>query len=103
MSDPAIPITRTIPLACGAETGALAALSDAPFTARLLPGGRRLAVTYDLRRIDRGGVEAALAAAGLVLADGPWVRLRRRWTAFREGNLRAQASIVHRCCSDPPE
>ena len=103
MEHATIPLTTVIALAAAVDAGALAALAEAPFTLRLLPGGRRLAVRYDLQRVDRAGVEAVLAAAGLALADGPWIRLRRRWAAFRENNLRSQAGIVHRCCSDPPD
>jgi hypothetical protein len=69
---------------------------------RLLPGGTRLEVSYDLRLIALPQVAARLSGAGLSLADGILARMARAWAGFKDENRRDQSEIVHQCCNVPP-
>ena len=69
---------------------------------RLLRGGLRLEVRYDLRHMGLPQVAERLLRAGLPLANGILARLARAWAGFKDENRRDQAEIVHQCCNIPP-
>lgn len=98
-------VTRGIALAKAAEAAALTRAGAIPgvVAVHATVGARRLDVTYDLEGLDIGRLTEALAAVGLVPATGWLARVRRRWAAFQDGNLRDQAKIVHQCCNVPPK
>ena len=70
---------------------------------RLLSGGTRLEVRYDLRIITLPQVADRLTGAGLPLSRGILSRLARAWAGFKDENRRDQAGIVHQCCNLPPD
>jgi hypothetical protein len=67
-------------------------------------GGRRVKVSYDLRRLRLDDVEKTAAAAGGVPARGLFAALWRNWAAFTEENkLACVRAEVRPCCSRPPD
>ncbi|CUW40250.1 protein of unknown function [Magnetospirillum sp. XM-1] len=100
-------LTRTLSLSLSgrADPSAIAALSrpEGLLDLHATDDGRAVRVSYDLRHVTLAALEQWMAANGLVLSDGLWARLRRRWLAFKDDNRRDQAAIVHQCCSVPPD
>ncbi len=102
MSDGIVSMSRTFTLATPAGEASLARLRSAEgITAvRGEAGARRIEVAFDLACLDGADVVSILERSGLALADGFLARLSRRWSDFRENNLRDQSKIKRRCCGN---
>ncbi len=101
MTEPRLTMSRAFALAAPADEASLSKLRSTAGIASVRAGAgmRRIEVCFDLRCLDGTEVERTLRLAGLPLSDGFFARLSRRWSAFREKNLRDQSKIEHRCCS----
>lgn len=100
MTTEALVVTRSFPL--HGDGAAATALRGLPGVEAVQPasGGRRLRISYDLRRIGFAEVERALGGP----AGGLAASVRRGWAVFTERNILASARAEARpCCSRPPD
>jgi len=105
MTDIPLIRTRILALARLADPAVVARVgaSDGIMAIHILPGQRRLEVSYDLRRVKLPDLTARLAAEAMPLSRSPLARLARALAAFKDENRLDQAEVVHHCCSAPPE
>lgn len=103
MTHDPLTVTRTIRLARpdngNAELALATTLGVLGVTAT---EGRRLKVTYDLRRLRLEDVLRVMTGCGTSPSSSPLTRLRLWLAGFEEDNLLDQAKLVHHCCSVPP-
>lgn len=94
--------TRILSLARPVE-GSLPSPGHGIESLRLLPGGVRLEVRYDLRVITLSQVVERLLGSGVSLSTGLFARIARAWAGFKDENRQDQSAIVHQCCNVPPD
>ncbi len=97
--------TRRFGLAVADDGRAAAAIGAMPGVLEAVTSGegRRMTVTYDLRRVGGEDIERRLDEVGARPAPGPLETLRRRFARFTEANLLDQSRLEHHCCSQPPD
>lgn len=95
-------VTRTLMLTEPANDLQIARLSELEGVIQVAssPDHRRLEVTYDVRGTVMEALEKVAPTLGLTLSRALVARLSRKWSAFQDDNLRTQAKLEHRCCSD---
>lgn len=94
-------VTRTMGLAEPADEAQIARLAELEGVVEVTasPNRTRLELTYDVRGTVMAALERGAIALGIKPSTGLFARLRRKWVAFQDENLRAQAKVEHHCCS----
>lgn len=95
-------VTRTLVLAEPANDQQIARLAELEGVIQVTPSTdhKRLEVTYDVRGTVMDALEKVALTLGLTLSRALITRLGRKWFAFQDDNLRAQAKLEHRCCNN---
>jgi hypothetical protein len=98
-------VTRAFILSSPNESlGSVTRLGEQPGVLRVkaAPDGRKLTVTYDVRKITADGIDQALRSRGALKSRTLLESVRIAWLNALDENCRDNAAYRPACCSKPP-